>query len=187
MLLREFGIPSDFQIFIDGEQLTADDIAEEEIEVQLELSDGSTAQLITRFLPTQGAMADTGIAVRVDGRILDRAPDFVPRDDPELPRGALRRLVIEVNDGLSDDVTDDWSGVIENSRRFQMLKDAVTETVNEQYRQRLERETPESEQQFVGRFEEQLELLPSSERDRARRALYTVLRRVFSEHPEMSM
>lgn len=188
VLLREFGIPSDFQVFIDGEQLSADDIAEEKLEVQLELPDGTTAQLTTRFLPSPGAVADTGVALRVDGRILDRPPDFGLRDDPEIPRGAARRAYVEVSyDDLRDDVTGDWSGVIENSERLQALRQAVNATVKKQLQDRVDSEAPETAQEFVERWDPQLELIPYSERDRARRALFTVFRRLFADNPELSI
>jgi hypothetical protein len=185
VLLREFGLPNDFQIFIDEQQLTLDDLPGEKIERQLELPDGTTPQLTIRFLPISGAVADAGISVRVDGRVLDRAPDFGLADDPDLPRGALRRVVIEVNDdGLSDDVTADWGGVIEDSERFQALKEAVNVTAKEEIQRKFESEASETAQEFVERWGEQLELIPQTERDRARRALYRVFQRLFADSPD---
>jgi hypothetical protein len=81
-------------------------------------------------------------------------------------------------------VTANWSGIIENSTSYQNLQQEVGSAIKREVLPLLEGESPESEEQFVGRYEKQLELLPFSRRDIARQALLRAFKRLFGEAPE---
>jgi hypothetical protein len=185
LVLRDFGLPEDFAVYIDGAKLTADDLDGRKVEVQLTLPDGSQPRMTIRLLPSQRALPEPGVVVRVDDRAIGKPVRFGLDEDPELPRSVWRRAYVEVaDDGLRDDVTGDSDGIIENSKRLRDLQEAALPAIKEQLLNYLQEEAPETEQQFVERVgkQEQLELLPFTQRERLLQGLRRVFVRLFDEN-----
>jgi hypothetical protein len=185
LLLREFGFKDDFAIFIDGEHLTPDALDGKRVQLELALPDDRKAEVTFWFLSKEREVADTGISLRVDDRLVGPPSYFGLEQDEGVPRAALRRMYVEVRaDDLREHVTADWTGIVENSEPYQDLQRMVAAEVKDQLLAHLEGEAPETEAQFMDRYEKQLELLPLARRDRVRRALLGIFKKLFGESPE---
>ena len=182
ILLREFGLKDDFRISIDGVPLTPDVLEGRKMQIELPLPSGSVAEVTGWLLPKERGVADTGFLLRVDDRAVGPTTYYGLDEDSDVPRGVLRRLYVEVKaDHLREDVTANWSGVVENSTLYQELQQEVGPTVKKHMLGLLEGEESDTEGQFIQRYEQQLELLPFARRDQARQQLLRIFKRLFGE------
>lgn len=212
ILLREFGAPHDFVINIDGVQLTPAWVEAKQFQIQLEPR-GSFGGSSLVESPVEGAgrqaetnqpvrslapsaviwvtanpreVGEPGIVLRVRERAIGQPSFFGLEHDPLVPRLVLRRISGEVRaDYLADYVTPSGDAVVENSTVYQELREEVAALIRARVQEILaERAEEETEEGFVRQFEEQLELLPLLERDRARNALTRVFNRLGEESVE---
>jgi hypothetical protein len=123
LLILEYGRKNDFKIFVNGDQLDIDDIPGETFSEEIKLEQAGTVRL--RFTIAEGKkkLAQSGIVVRVKGKIVGRPSYFGLEKDDLIPAKLLTRIYGEVEaDSLADVVTANWGAIIENSKAYQELK-----------------------------------------------------------------
>lgn len=185
LLLREFTRRDDFFMTINGDPVTADVLEGRHEGLSLGLRDGQAVTGSVWFLDKTKAVADPGIIVRVDGRAIGAPTFFGLEQDPDVPRSVLNRVYGEVNaDHLRDDVTSGWDAFIENSHGYQALRDTLKGWLKEQVLGVRDVEAASTRDEFVSSFSQQLELLPLTKRDEARRALLRVFDRFYDHQAE---
>lgn len=129
-------------------------------------------------------MADPGIVVRVGGRAIGGPTFFGLEQDPGVPRSLLNRVYGEVSaDHLLEDVTSGWDAFIENSQGYETLRDSLKGWLKGQILDVRDVEATSTRDEFVTSFSQQLELLPLTKRDEARRALIRVFERFYDAEP----
>jgi hypothetical protein len=182
ILLREFGRQDGFAISIDGVPLTPAVLEGENVPIQLPLGKTGTASGAIWFLTESRAVADPGVIVRVDGRAIGEPTFFGLDDDPEVPWPLLQRVAGEIDASpLVDQVQTNWDGFHDNALGSRALIDAGREWLKREIMRRREDEVAGGREAFIQGLAHQLELIPSTRRDQARRALLRVFDRFYEE------
>jgi hypothetical protein len=182
LLVLEYGRMPDFTIWVDGEKVDIEDIPGDAFEEHIELSTGERAYL--RFTISDGKrpLKQSGIAVRVGGKVVGPPRFFGLGENEEIPPRLLRRIFGEVvADSLEADVTADWGSIIDNSLILQeltrKLRPALTRAVQEIYY----REVDLSKTRMRKCIDDGLDRLPDHRRAHAERAMDQVLRKFYGE------
>jgi hypothetical protein len=126
LLILEYGREDNVNIFVNEEPLIIEDVPGQAFTASLETTGCSPAPL--NFKVSEGAkpLKQSGIVLRVGGKIVGKPDCFGLEDDPEIPPKLLKKVYGELNaDCLADSVTGDWGAVVENSIPYQELRTSV--------------------------------------------------------------
>lgn len=185
LLMLEYGRETDFAIYVNNQLLSMEDLPGESFSEEVELPGAGVVRL--RFKVANGTqkLKNSGIVLRVDGKVVGK-PAFFGLDVAEdIPRKLLRKVYGEIEvDGLTDDVTAGWDAIIENSKSFR----AVEEWVRPQLRSGMEKVYKKEINLAYARLKKQLNqrlaALPEHRREYARLAIEKVLKRFLGESDE---
>lgn len=184
ILFLEYGRQPNFVIYVNEEALAVEDLPGETFHEEADLVDAGKVAL--RFTITnKRAPKQSGIVVRVHGKVVGK-PQFFGLDDPdELPRKLLSRLYGEVEaDGLEEDVTADWGAVIENSKAWQKVEAFVRFKVLKALKAKHKAEITLAQARWKREIGRELEKLPPHKRPFAANALDKVLKRFYDQKEE---
>lgn len=182
ILILEYGRQADFQIFVNGSLLDIEDIPGETFTDQIFLPEVGAVNI--RFTVGDGkkSLKQSGIAIRVNGKIVGQPKYFGLEDDEEIPSKLLRRIYGEVEaDGLEADVTADWGAIIENSIAFQNVSKWVSSNLKDGVGTVYYQDVNLQKARLQKQINRELEKLPEYKRDFARQALEKVLLRFYGE------
>ena len=182
LLLREFGRRDDFAITIGGDVLTPYFLDAEAAPVDLNVPSVGVMSGTIWITETPKAVSEPGVIIRIDGRAVGPPTFFGLEADPDVPKSLLNRVCGEVNaDQLRDDVLASWGGFIENSIGHQELVEVGRKWLRDLLLQRRDQEAGRAPEAFVEGYAEEIEKLPPSRRDLARRALMQLFKRFWDE------
>jgi hypothetical protein len=184
LLFLEYGRQSNFTIYVNEEPLAVEDLPGETHLEEADLVDAGKVAL--RFtITTKRTPKQSGIAIRVHGKIIGR-PQFFGLDIAEdLPRKLLARLYGEVEaDGLEQDVTADWGAVIENSKAWQKVEAFVRFKVLKALKAKHKAEITLAQARWKREINRELEKLPPHKRPFAANALDKVLKKFYDQKDE---
>ena len=185
LLVIEYGREDSVKIFVNDEPLTIEDVPGQSFNAQLETNASGPASLTFKVSEGPKAMKQSGIALRVGGKIVGKPEYFGLEDDPEIPPKLLKKVYGELNaDGLSDAVTGDWGAVVENSKSYQALRPIVKEKLKEAVTQVYKREVNLARARLKQEIDRRLALMPEYRRNYAKIALERVLQRFYGETDE---
>jgi hypothetical protein len=184
LLVIEYGREECFTVLVNGVALGLEDVPGKSVTTDANLPEVGPVRLRLRIADQPKGTKCAGISIRVGGKIVG-TPSFFGLDDCEdIPPKLLRRVHGEVEaDGLIDDVTADWGGVIENSRGFAALEELVRQTVRTSLKQTFRSEMNLAKGRVQQEINRRLAELPEYRRDFARRAMERIMLR-FYEQPE---
>ncbi len=185
VLIHEYGREDSFKVFVNGVPLSVQDVP------------GTTKQL-TASLPTAGSIdlcftiADgkrpprsPGIILKVDGKAVGKPILFGLDEDEEIPSKLAKRVYGEVElSGLEDDVTADWSGIIENSKAFKEVENYIKGVVKQSLQDSHAREMQLQSARLQKQIRERLARLPEYRRQYAQDAINRILKRFYGESEE---
>jgi Histidine kinase-, DNA gyrase B-, and HSP90-like ATPase len=185
VLIHEYGREDSFKVFVNEVPLSVQDVP------------GTTKQL-TASLPTAGSVnlcftiADgkrpprsPGIILKVDGKAVGKPILFGLDEDEEIPSKLAKRVYGEIElSGLEDDVTADWSGIIENSKAFKEVENYVKEVVKQALQDSHAREMQLQSARLQKQIRERLARLPEYRRQYAQDAINRILKRFYGESEE---
>lgn len=103
ILVVEYGREPEFKIYVNGALLDIEDIPGQSFSEEIELPDVGKARI--RFTISDGkkALKQSGIAVRVQGKVIGKPAFFGLEEDREIPNKLLTRVYGEIEaDGLAD-------------------------------------------------------------------------------------
>ncbi len=116
LLVMEYGREHGFTVFVNGERLSVRDVPGESFEATEDLGLHKSVDLTFKIMNQRQPERRSGIAIRVDGKIVGKPGFFGLEEDETIPRDVLRRIYGELSaDGL--ETTADWGAVIENSKQ----------------------------------------------------------------------
>jgi hypothetical protein len=185
LLVLEYGREDGFRVYVNDEPLTIEDVPGQSFAAQIDTTSAGSASLNFKVSEGQKPLKQSGIVLRVGGKIVGRPDYFGLEDDPEIPPKLLKKVYGELNaDGLADSVTGDWGAVVENSKSYQELRSIVKEKLKEAVTSVYTREVALARARLKQEIDRRLALLPEYRRNYARIALERVLQRFYGESDE---
>lgn len=185
LLVMEYGRQEDFAISVNGERVTIDDIPGQVVEEKVNLP--GVGEVRVKFSISEGRkpLKQSGIAVRVGGKLVGRPMTLGLEDDETIPPKLLKRIYGEVEaNGLKDDVTADWGAVIENSKAFQQVKSWAADKVGAGVKTAFKKEVGLHKARLKQQLNRRLAQLPENRRQAAEEAINRVLQRFYGESEE---
>lgn len=185
LLVFDYGRESDFEIIVNGAPVTIDAVPGTAFEERVDLP--GVGMVTLRFKVAEGKqkMEDSGIVVRVGGKVIGDPTYFGLDEDEEVPKKLCRRIYGEIEaDGLADDVTADWGAIIENSKGFRVLEGWARTQLKGGVEARFHREVNLQKARLKQELDRRLSRLPEHRRDYAEKALDRVLAKFYGESEE---
>ncbi|MDG5816646.1 ATP-binding protein [Chitinispirillales bacterium ANBcel5] len=182
ILIREYGREYDFEIFINGNRLSIEDISGETRTVEKQFGEIGHASLIFTVSDGKRPFKNSGIALRVDGKIIGKPTFFGLEESEDFPKSILGKIYGEVEaDGLVDDITADWGTIIENSVAYEELKKWVVPEIRDAAKRIYGQEIHLSQARLQKKVNERMQHLPEFKRYFAQKALNKLLQKYYNE------
>lgn len=185
LLILDYGRKPDFKAYVNGEIIDIEDIPGESFAEKANLIGVGDVKL--RFTIAEGkkGLKQSGIVVRVNGKVVGK-PNFLGlEEDEEIPNKLLKKVYGEIeSDGLADDVTADWGAIVENSKAFQNLKEWARPVLKAKFEDAFTKEINLAKARLQKEINGRIEQLPEYRRAFARNALEKVMRRFYGESEE---
>jgi len=114
ILILEYGRQADFQIYVNDMRLDIEDIPGPTFTEKINLPNCGNIHLKFTVADGNKSLKQSGIALRVNGKIVGVPKFFGLDEDDEIPSKLARRIYGEIEaNGLEPDVTADWGAIIE--------------------------------------------------------------------------
>ena len=184
ILFLEYGRQAHFNITVNEEPLDVEDLPGETFIENTDLRDVGDVNI--KFTITDKiSPKQSGIAVRVNSKIVGRPQFFGLDQDEEISPRLLSRVYGEVEaDGLEEDVTADWGAIIENSKAWQKLEAYVRFKLLKALKARQKAEYSLAQARWKLEINREVAKLPPHKRPVASRAIDKVLRRFYDQKEE---
>jgi hypothetical protein len=184
LLVVEYGREEGFTIYVNNVPIGIDDVPGTPVTSDAALPEVGAVRVRLRITEDPRVAKHAGIAIRVGGKIVG-APSFFGLEQREdIPPKLLRRVYGEIEaDGLLEDVTADWAGVIENSKGYAAIERFVQELVHARLQETFHREMNLAKARVQQEIHRRLAGLPEYRREYARRAMERIMQR-FYDQPE---
>lgn len=182
LLMLEYGRQPDFKIYVDGELVDIEDIPGEGFETELQLANGETAQVRYTISEENKPLKQSGIAVRVGGKIVGSPRYFGMEDCDDLPMRMLKRIYGEVNaDSLEQDVTADWGSIIDNSIVLQEIQAKLRPIIETSLKGVFAKEMVFAKERLKKRINGNFDRLPSYKKEHAVFFFDKILKKFYGE------
>ncbi len=182
ILIRDYGREMDFDITINDENIGVLDLQGKSYSERIELPDGKMATL--NYTVTEKPIKQSGIAIRVNNKIIGRPQNFLS-DDEIIPKKLQSRVYGEIIcDDLEDDLTADFGAVIDNSKLYQKLTTSTTEQLRKSVDEVFVTDMKMAKARYQRKINKELEKLPDFKQPFAKKALYKVLEKFYGETEE---
>lgn len=184
ILFLEYGRQPDFRIFVNEEPLDVEDLPGETIIEESDLNEVGLVKM--KFTITdKRAPKQSGIAVRVNGKIVGKPHHFGLENSEEIPSKLLSRVYGEVEtDGLEDAVTSDWGALIENSKAWQKVEAFVRFRLLKALKAKHKAEIGIAQARWKLLIHREVEKLPPHKRPFAATSLDKVLKKFYDQKDE---
>lgn len=185
LLITEYGRENGFEVIINGKALDIKDLKGYSESGSEKLKLVGKVHYSFTISDEKKSLKQSGIAIRVDGKIIGQPSYFGLEDDENIPKNLLKKIFAEVEvDGLADDITADWGAIFENSKKFeeiqQWLRPKIKKALIETYSQQLE----VAKEKLEKKINQELPKLPEHKRGFAKSALDKVLKSYYAESDE---
>ena len=185
ILMLEYGRQTDFTIYVNGDPLGIEDILGDSFSDETELL--GVGKIKLRFTIADGwkPIKQSGIAIRVGGKIVGKPFLFGLDQHEHLNDKLLKRVYGEVEaDGLEDVTTADWGAIIENSLAFQLLSNYIAPILQEKVEKAFKKDIDLAKSRLEREIKSRLEKLPEHRREVASKAIERVLQRFYGENSD---
>lgn len=179
ILIRDYGRETDFSITINGENIGVLDLQGKSYSERIELPNGNKATL--NYTITTKPIKQSGIAIRVNNKIIGRPQNFL-NDDEIIPKKLQNRVFGElICDDLEDDLTADFGAVIENSKLYEIVTQKTNEKLKTSVDEVFVTDMKMARARYQRKINLELEKLPEYKQPFAKKALYKVLEKFYGE------
>jgi hypothetical protein len=184
ILVMEYGRVQGFVVFVNGERLGVRDVPGETFELREDLGLEEPVDLMFKIMNQRQPERRSGIAIRVDGKIVGKPGFFGLEEDETIPKDILRRIFGEISaDGL--EVTADWGAVIENSKQFAAIEEWARAQIRAVIEKTFKRELSLQKARITRAVELRLAAMPEHRREFARRTVERLIRRLYDLPDEL--
>ena len=185
ILITEYGRENGFEIIINDKPLDIRDLTGKSQSGSVNMKLAGKVNYAFTISDQKKNLKKSGIAIRVNGKIIGKPSYFGLDEDEEVPKSLLKKIFAEVEvDGLADDVTADWGAVFENSKKYEeiqnLIKPKIKKALIESYSQHINLAKTKLEK----KISIELQNLPEHKRDFAKRSLDKVLKSYYNESDE---
>lgn len=185
LLVFEYGRETDFNVFVNGQLLSIEDIPGQTIEVETELPLVGPVKLKFKVSDGNKPLKQSGIVVRVGGKIIGKPTYFGLNEAEDFPNKLLKKVYGEIEaDGLADDVTADWGAIIENSNAYQELQKWTEPQLRTGIGKVYKKDLDLAKARLQRQINQRLEQLPEYRRPLAQSALERILHKFYGESEE---
>jgi hypothetical protein len=179
ILSREYLRENDFNIFVNGEEVSVQDIPGQKFEKELKLSSGQTVTVTATI--TDKSHKYHGLNYRVDGKVVGK-PNNILSEHELIPQKVQKRMYVEVNaDCLLEDTTSDWGEINESSKMKQEIEDALQPWLVDSLNEGCKQEMNLAKARHQKKINAYLSKLPENRKQFARLALEKVVERFWTE------
>lgn len=185
LLMLEYGRQSDFALSVNDEPVGVEDIPGETFQDAADLPGAGPVRLSFTVSDGRRPLRQSGVAVRVTGKVIGKPTYFGLEEDEDIPPKLLRKVYGELEaDGLVGDVNAAWDAIFENSMAYaaarawavQLLKDGISRVfANEVQLARARRQKE---------IQRRLAELPEHRREFAEQQVERVVNRFYGEKEE---
>lgn len=180
LLIVEYGGQEDFLIHINGQLLTMEDFPGKCFHFEADLEHVGAVSLHFKLIDRKQKLKNSGISVRVGGKVVGRPGFFGLEHADDIPPGMLRQVFGELDaDGLADDTTADWGAFIENSKAFRSLEEWGSSIVCRELLQEYRWNMKMAHSRLKREITERLVLIPVHRRDYAEEVMDKLLLRSY--------
>lgn len=181
VLLAEYGREESFHIIINGKPLGVDDLRGEYTEDQVIVA-GSSGTLRCTVSDQKRSLRQSGISLRVDGKIVGKPSYFGLDLEDDIPQKLLKKCFGEIEiTGRGDDVTADWGALIEGSKTEQELFEVIQPIIREKLKSVYGQEMHLAQARLRKKAKERIAKLPENRREFADKAIKKILDRFYQE------
>lgn len=184
ILFLEYGRQPNFTIYVNEESLAVEDLPGETFHEQTVLKEAGPVEI--KFTITDKVSPkQSGIAIRVNGKIVGKPQFFGLEEESEVHPRLLSRVYGEVEaDCLENDVTADWGAIIENSKSWQKVEAYVRFKLLKALKTRQKLEFGLAQARWKLEISREISKLPPHKRPVAQRAIDKVMRRFYDQKEE---
>uniref|UniRef100_UPI003561E48E ATP-binding protein n=1 Tax=Mariniphaga sediminis TaxID=1628158 RepID=UPI003561E48E len=185
ILITEYGRENGFEIRINDNPLNIQDLKGKSESGSEKLDLAGAVNYSFTISDEKRNIKQSGIAIRVDGKIIGKPSYFGLDEDEEIPKNLLKKIYAEVEvDDLADDITADWGAVFENSKKFEEVQNHIRPKIKEALKETYGQQINLAKARLQKKINRELSKLPEHKRDFAKRALDKVLKNYYNESEE---
>lgn len=183
LLVVEYDRKEQFEVTVDGERVAIDDIQGEMVTATENLASAGAVDM--KFTVAEGALRQSGIVIRVDGKVIGKPSMLGLEEDPEIPPKLLRRVFGEIDaDALAPEVTSDWGAIVENSRGLQEVRQWAAGQLKQKLGATFKTEVSLQKARLQKEVNQRLAKLPENRRKTAEQAIARILEKLYGENEE---
>lgn len=185
LLITEYGRENGFNISINEKSIDIEDIFGTSESGSTNLNSVGHVKYKYTISENKRNLKQSGIALRVDGKIIGRPTYFGLENDEEVPKKLLKKIYAEVEaDGLKEDVTADWGAIFENSKKLQDVQSFLRLKIKDALKETYSQQIAIAEAKLDNKINSELKKLPASKIPAARRTLDKILKNYINESEE---
>ena len=184
LLVMEYGREHGFAVHVNGERLSVRDVPGEAFEAKEDLGLQKPVDFTFKIMNQRQPERRSGIAIRVDGKIVGKPGFFGLEEDETIPKDILRRIYGEISaDGL--ETTADWGAVIENSKQSEAMNDWARNQLRAAIENTFKREMSLQKARLARAVEQRLAAMPEHRRAFAQRTVERFIKRHYDLSDEL--
>ena len=186
LLVREYGREGNFQILVNGQIASFEDLPGAKFEAPIKLSNGGSATLKFTIVDGKRKLSDAGIAIRCDGKVVGNPQLMGVENNEVIPQNLKGRIYgeIEVKGMELAAITADGGGFVENNTTYQEIRAQSQVELERGLEQARGMEMRAAKARYQKIINQKIEKLPDYRRQFATRALEKVLERFYFENEE---
>lgn len=182
LLMLEYGRETGFAIFVNDQLLSMEDLPGESFAEEVELPDVGIVRLRFKVAHGKQTLKNSGIALRIGGKIVGKPLYFGLDKEEDIPRKLLQKVYGEVEtEWLPDGVTAGWDAVVENSKAFRAIEEWVLPLLRSGVKKVWHKEVSLAGARIMKKYYQRLAAMPEHRRKYAKIALERVMKRFNGE------
>ncbi len=179
LLTREYLRENDFQITVNGSDVSIQDMPGQKFEKEFVLSNGETVTVRATLAEKQQRYH--GLNYRVDGKIIG-GPNNVLSDHEYIPPKLQKRMYVEVDaDCLTSATTSDWGAISESSKLKAETDELMVPFLEQSFRDGSRKEIAAAKARHQKQINAYLSKQPEHKKSFAKAALEKVLEKFWAE------
>ncbi|MFF2153798.1 Shedu anti-phage system protein SduA domain-containing protein [Paenibacillus chitinolyticus] len=185
ILLFEFGRQSDFNIYINKEKITYEDIQGVKKKIKYKLIEAGDITGSIIISENRKPLKNPGVIIRIGGRAIGEPTFFGLEKEEGIPKKILNRIwgEVEAND-LINVVNSGWDAISENSKGYSELQEYMKQLLNNEIKKRFKDETNQLQKEILYEFKSKIEKLPLPRQEIVKKSINRVLSRFYGDSEE---
>lgn len=185
LLIAEYGRENGFEVIINDKPLDIQDLTGHSQSGSVNMNLTGDVNYSFTISDQNKNFKQSGIAIRVKGKIIGKPSYFGLDEDEEIPKKLLKKIFAEVEvDGLADDITADWGAVFQNSKKYEEIQNLIRPKIKKAIKETYIQHINLAKARLQKKINRELQKLPEHKRDFAKRALDKVLKSYYNESEE---